>query len=323
MRYALAGTVNFKVNNTDITQRVCTVKVNDTEVGTSTGSYSFTLNPETDNVITVETMHTTDMEGIGTQDNPYKIMSAEHWNHIAREAEEGHLAAGQYFELGADIQVATMIGTEGTEGHYFSGHFDGKGHTLTVSYGSTESPLAADYAAPFCYFDGGSIKNLHIVGDIYTSAKFAAGIVASQSGTVAIENCRNSVAIHSSKDGDGSHGGLVGIINNGSTTIEGCLFYGKLLGSNTSNCGGFVGWTEGNNSASVTIKKSLFIPETITIGTNDCATFSRGRDGHTKNITVTNCYYSETFGTKQGNEAYYTETKPANIGEEGTFLCGY
>ena len=649
-RYAPAGKVDFKVNNTNIGHHVVSVKVNGTEVGTSTGNYSFTLNPESDNVITVETMHTTDMEGIGTQDNPYKIMSAEHWNHIAQEAEEGHLAAGQYFELGADIQVATMIGSAT---HPFSGHFDGKDHTLTVSNGSAESPLDADYAAPFRYFDGGSIKNLHIVGDIYTSAKFAAGSVACQSGTVAIENCRCSVAIHSSKagdashgglvalnnsgstltitgclfdgrllsegstltthcggfigwrarsatiynsffdpaevtvgnddgatfarngvdsyncyftyllcdgtknvptlsdgnanpkkysngqlaypitgidgvtvaisgnaiatysvsgltiyngcitragastiysakgnvvqlslsgsdngyipsdgtltgstnpytltmgtntyimpmpdaletiasaddwikfcwivnngvdsysgktvtmtanigttehpvtlmagssashkfmgtfdggghtltfaatdaeefcapfryidgatiqnlhtagtistsnmkaagivaeangtsaitncrssmeivsrrSGDGTHGGLVGFINGGTTTIEGCLFYGKLLGSKTSNCGGFVGWTEGNNSASVTIKNSLFIPETITIGTNDCATFSRGRDSNTKNITVTNCYYSEAFGKVQGGEAYDSETKPANIGEEGT-----
>ena len=285
LRYAPAGTVNFKVNNTDISQRVCSVKVNGTEVGTSTGSYSFTLDPNNDYEITVESVATTDMAGDGTQASPYQITTTEHWNHIAYEVEQGRLTVAKYFELCADIQVATMLGTAD---HPFMGHFDGKKHTLTISYGSDETFLDAAYAAPFRYVNGGSFKDLHVTGDIYTSAKFAAGIVGSQSGTVTIENCRSSVAIHSYTAGDGSHGGLVGLNRDDESsnlTITGCLFDGRLLSEGstlTTNCGGFIGWRAG----SANIYSSFFDPAEVTVGDTDGATFARG-GGNTYNSYYT------------------------------------
>ena len=43
-------------------------------------------------------------------------------------------------------------------------------HTLTVSYGSSVTPLTEDYAAPFRNLqEGAYILNLHVDGHIYTS----------------------------------------------------------------------------------------------------------------------------------------------------------
>jgi len=115
----------------------------------------------------------------------------------------------------------------------FTGTFDGQGHTLTVSYGSAESPIVEDNVAPFRNVENGCvIKNLHVAGNIYTSNKYAAGIAGTQYCTISITNCRSSVTIHSYTAGDGTHGGFVGKNVSGTDsaiTITSCIFDGKLL----------------------------------------------------------------------------------------------
>ncbi|MER2142738.1 MAG: InlB B-repeat-containing protein, partial [Eubacteriales bacterium] len=154
--------------------------------------------------------------------------------------------------------------------------------------------------APFRNVESGcTIRNLHVCGDIYTSGKFAAGLVGTQYGTVTISGCRSSVTIHSSTNGDGTHGGLVACVGNtinSKLTIEGCVFDGKLLGSGTTSCGGFVGYRGGNGT--VTITNSLFDPKAIEIDNTNCATFMRnGSAGD-------NCYYTRILGTEQGTAAH-------------------
>ena len=111
----------------------------------------------------------------------------------------------------------------------------------------------------------------------------------------------SSVTIKSSVIGDGTHGGFVAA--QGSTlTIKGCLFNGKLLSTGTTatdSCGGFVGWSGGT----VNISNSLFAPAALGtgktwVGTDDSYTFSR-RSGD----NITNCYYTQPFGTAQGKQA--------------------
>ena len=72
--------------------------------------------------------------------------------------------------------------------------------------------MDANYAAPFAYTGDCSIKNLRTVGMIYTSGRYAGGIVGGDWGTnwTRITNCRSSVEIHSSTVGDGRHGGIIG-----------------------------------------------------------------------------------------------------------------
>ena len=230
--------------------------------------------------------------GSGTEGDPYQIDNEEDWNMLATNVSNGQSYSGTHFQLTNDISVSTMVGSSST---LFSGTFDGNGYTLTVSYTTTEQ-----YTAPFRYVDGATIQNLKVAGTITPSAKFAGGIVARAMSTNTITNCVVDVTINSQVNGDGTHGGIVANINNGTTTISGCVFKGSLLNSSTTDWGGFVGWTESNNSATVSITNSLFIPTTVE-GTNG-ATFARYRNSNS--VTITDCYYTSTLGTAQGTQGY-------------------
>lgn len=198
--------------------------------------------------------------------------------------------SGKYFILMADITVtetissgtpAKMVGTSDSKS--FQGTFDGNGHTITLNYNDTRDD---DFCAPFRYIKGATIKYLHIDGTIYkTKGKNAGGLVGKAVGNNTIDNCRSSVDIHFNKDGDVSSGGFIGELReSGSTTLNNCLFDGKLRGANAYKWGGFVGWVASKRT--VTFNNCLFNPILISINTNGCMTFAR----HDGTVNVNNCY---------------------------------
>ena len=200
---------------------------------------------------------------------------------------------GKTVKLGADISVTRMAGSAY---HDFMGTFDGQGHTLTVAYGTAEDPVSEDYAAPFRNVEAGAnIHSLNVAGHIYTSNKYAGGIVGNQYGNnIVVNNCRSGVIIHSSKNGDGTHGG--------SLTVSGCVYDGRMLTTNgTTLCGGLVGYHSGGTC---TISDCLYAPATdVTLAAGetfieDGATICRNYSD-----TPVNCYYTETLGTAQGKLA--------------------
>ena len=157
-----------------------------------------------------------------------------------------------------------------------------------------------------------TISGCTVTGKIATDGKYAAGIlgIVQGSATIAkITNCVSSVTINSSTAGDGTHGGFVAVSYPGSTTIEGCLFNGKLLTvgtTDTKNCGGFVGW---RTTGTVTISNSLYAPADLDNGETEVkfgdvndhpsATFVRNGEAN----TITNSYYTRALGTAQGKQA--------------------
>ena len=218
--------------------------------------------------------------GSGSSGDPYLIASPADWETFATSTDE---YSDTFFKLTADITVTTM------RTKTFKGTFDGGGNTLTFNYTTT-----ADNAAPFAYITGATIKNLRVAGTITTSKKFAAGIVAISNGGT-ITNCRSSVTIDSSTSGDGTHGGLVADSYTGRLDINNCLFDGKLLGENTTSCGGIVGY---HKQGTLNITNSLFAPAEVTV--QGGAIFAR--NGVT---SLTNCYYKSTWSaaTVQGENA--------------------
>lgn len=235
--------------------------------------------------------------GSGTQANPYLITSVSDWNTLATNS-ASNTYTDAYFKLTADITVTTMVGTEI---HKFGGIFDGGGHTLTLSYGTSGSPLNSNNAAPFSYVNGVTIKNLHVAGNIYTSGQFAGSLMGDVRENNAIRNCWSSVVLTTSKSGDGTHGGFAGVIRGGTTNFTNCLFDGKLLGGGTNGCGGFVGFTRTNDGARLNFTNCLYKPSGQTIDTSSGATFSRAHD--TSLLGFTNCWYTQTLGTTQGSNA--------------------
>ena len=229
---------------------------------------------------------------------PCDINNTSDWQEFCSFVNDGESYSGKTVHLLADITVSTMAGT--SEGNSFKGTFDGCGHTLTFNCGNAGSAFNENYCAPFRYVNGATIKNLTVAGDIYTSRQFAAGLVAKSYGTTNIRNCRVGTVIYSSVDVDGTHGGIV-VMPEGSLTIEGCAYTGRLLTNNgTNSCGGFVGW---HNGATVSISNSLYAPSgNMAEGwssINDGATFVRGGSP-----TITNCYYTEPMGDVQGYQVY-------------------
>lgn len=184
-------------------------------------------------------------DGSGTAANPYVIHNADDWN-VFRAYCDADITAGKYFKLANNITVTTSAGIDS---HDFQGIFDGNGKNLTFNYGDTNKVAANDYAAPFAYVKNATIKNLRTTGTIYTSGKFASGLVGGLWGDVTIENCRIGTVIRTETVGDGTHGGFIALQNSGaSVKFKGCLYNGKLLSAGTketTNCGGFVGYNNG------------------------------------------------------------------------------
>ena len=243
--------------------------------------------------IVVPILHTsTAPSGTGTENDPYIIASDGNWNYISNQVNGGvNTYSGKFLALTSDINVNTMIGED--ESKSFRGTFDGRGHTITFSYTTNNHKCG-----PFRIINGATIKNLHTAGTIYTSKKNAAGLVGKSFGTCIIERCRSSVTINSSVDGDGTDGGFIGEIENGNVTITNCLFDGKIIGTKTEDCGGFVGWVD--DDAKATIENSLFNPAELTTDPDGHKTFARTEQG--EDLTLTNCYYKATFGEAQGTD---------------------
>ena len=107
--------------------------------------------------------------GEGTETSPYQINNADDWNTFAGYVNSGFGFKDKFVQLTADIDITTMAGMENCT---FYGTFDGGGHTLNVSYTTDEQ-----YAAPFRYTYGASIKNLKTTGTITTSSTHAGGVV--------------------------------------------------------------------------------------------------------------------------------------------------
>ena len=270
--------------------------------GTLEGSESlYTLTMPDADVLVYTIIDDNPWEGAGTEASPYLISYATQWYLLAKGVAEGTNYSGIYFRLANDITVNTMVGTDGQ--HVFSGDFDGYGNTLTLDYNTT-----ADYAAPFRFVDGATIHDLTVDGTIHTSKKFAAGLVGQAADTVAINHCHSSVSITSTLNGDGTDAGLVALIQSGQTTINDCLFDGRLLGSLTFNNGGFVGWTA--DDASLTIGNSIFDPTEVTMVGDK--TFARS--SYDNQPTITHCFYTETFGVVQGKRIHKTQQEVADNG---------
>lgn len=249
--------------------------------------------------------------GDGTEQSPYIIDSTDDWNALAsnityfNERFMGY--KDKHIRLDADIAVTEMVGGTGNnhDSDPFQGTFNGNNHMLNFTKGTANAPFTEQYCAPFRLIDGATIKDLKVTGHIYTSNSLAAGIVGRVKGTTNITNCHVSTVIHSSVNGNGSHGGFVGRIwsNNHGVNITGCVYDGRLLTTNgTTLCGGFVGWYANSNKVNVT--NSLYAPNTnITLAAGETA-INNGATFVRSGGTLTNCYYTETMGTAQGTLVY-------------------
>ena len=254
----------------------------------------------------------------GSEDHPYIISTAAGWDALATAVNDGEIFDKAYFKLSDDFDnsatpVTTMVGCAGRYiDRPFCGTFLGNGRTLTVNLEPTED----EGCAPFFRTLGATIKNLRVAGTITTDQKFAAGIVSHMNRST-LEGCVSSVTIVSSVSGDGSHGGVVGIIESrsGSSYVHGCVFDGVICctaANLTHSCGGIAGWKE----VGTDWLDCLYAPAAIPAGKyaldmTNCSTFARIQSGS----FYADSFYTEPLGDVQQNSwhAYPFDTLPAHV----------
>ena len=209
-------------------------------------------------------------------DGNYLIGSVQDWKDFADLIKIYPIISAK---MTADINLGDDQTKIGTNNINYRGTFDGQGHMLTVNWTTT-----GNYCAPFRYIDGATIKNLHVTGTINTSHQFTGGLISKSLGTSYVNNCRSSVEMISSYDGDAVRGGFAARVDDGGTlNFNDCVFDGTFTGPSSQTWGGFVGWIY---SGSVNIENGLFVPKSVNVSATYSATFS-GNGG-----TVTNSYYT-------------------------------
>ncbi len=239
------------------------------------------------------------IKGEGTREVPYRISSTDDWNLLSEQVSEGNTFSGEYFQLTKDIRVSTMVGTPKRD---FKGSFNGDGNQLIFNIGTEAEPFTEDYCAPFRFYDGNSIKSLTVTGDIYTSGKYAAGLIGQLNSSAEIYSCHSGVNIHSSVNGVAHHSGFVAYKTgyNNTVNFSNCLFNGKLLGEQTSDCGGFLGYAHTISTevgCLANFKNCMFAPEEIVWS-------NTGNFLHNQAQSMVNCYYTKTKDDKQGMKGY-------------------
>ena len=186
---------------------------------------------------------TTFAGGTGTESDPYLISTARQLAGLAYEVDfAGNHYSGVYFKQTADIDVSAYwwnpIGTDGGVSKYFSGHYDGDGHTVSGVFTSADS-TDIKYKGLFgsvieeSTTDRAEISNLGVINSYIQGTNYVGGIVGYTSNARII-NCYNTGIVV----GDNFVGGVVG--ENALSAVNNSYNTGDVIGS--SSVGGVVGW---------------------------------------------------------------------------------
>ena len=195
--------------------------------------------------------------------------------------------------LTADIDKGTDNTRIGRDGQDFQGVFDGAGHTITYDMTFDENGAALFRNVGV----HAVIKDLKVQGTITTSAQFAGGIAGWSSGR--INGCYVDVNIISSKSGDATDGGMIGIAYRG-TVIENCLVKVDIDGEATQNCGGVVGWANDK----INIANCLIVSDGSTLDVSNGNSANVARNGGNLNVVNLETYNSNPYANRPAGANY-------------------
>ena len=203
------------------------------------------------------------------------------------------------------------------EANPYAGNFNGNGHIVYIDY-KMNSQVAGLFRN---ITDGAAIVNLTVDGSINTNYKFAGGIVGHLiAGTAFIENCTANVNINSGKSGDGTHGGIVALVNEKSNLVISNSYYkGSFVSTNaskpTDSWGGFVGFRGRGSYAQ--LNNNFFNPANLQSASQaNSATFVRCYPDDVLQNVIRDCLFSDSLGTIQGRQSFEA---PANRGWENHY----
>ena len=233
------------------------------------------------------------------QNGTVLIKDANEWKLFCKLVNDKGMT-GLNARLEADINLGSDIAMVGTTSHLYAGTFDGQNHTLKFNWnGGSDSDIA-----PFKKVSNATIKNLRTEGTIKSNSYYLSGLVGDAYGTVNISNCASNVNITSSHTGGicDAAGMISYIDSNAKVAITDCLVEGNITAmtdEGKKRMSGFVFYQYGT----CTLTNCLYIGENNADNTNgDSNTFAN-------NATVTNCYYLNTCGNKQGEQVTADQLK--------------
>ncbi len=198
--------------------------------------------------------------GNGTEEDPYVIYNTQGLDKLASDVNGGNEYRNTYFVLGADIAYDKTVENNYSpigKDNWFSGTFDGQGHTISgIRISDTDGATGVDKAI-FGQVNG-TVKNL-VVSDCRIEAyNTIGGIVALlQGGTT--ENCHvgNDVTL----SGNAYVGGI--LAHNEGGTVKGCTSAATIIGTeyydnNAKWLGGIAGYAKKYGEDSPTLTDNLF-----------------------------------------------------------------
>jgi hypothetical protein len=223
-------------------------------------------------------------------DGFYQIETADQFVWFANLVNQGNNTANA--KLMDDIELSSSYFTViATSGNHYKGIFDGNYKTLTVDLIAESSSWGL-----FRYLDG-TIQNLYLTGSLYTEWNKVGPLVGEIfSGKVLNVVC--DVNVTSGYAGDGAISGLVGRGSGDGSLIENCIFAGNITGINY-NSAAFIGW-----SGSTSILTNCAFTGSIEVDASQGNPYTFARNPG--NVTCTNCYFVNEFGSHQDNTIQIT-----------------
>ncbi|ELX66479.1 hypothetical protein [Prevotella nigrescens] len=247
----------------------------------------------------VLTMPTWAQGGSGNESETITIASKEDWKAFCQRVNSGQTTLNAKLtkdvDLGEEIVMAGTAAPSYYNFFYYTGTFDGQGHTLKFNWNAGKD----DRIAPFWCVKDATIKNLRTQGKITKKGYGLSGMVYIASGTTTISGCISDVDITGGNGGwnDSQAAGMVQAVADGaSVTITDCLVKGSITDNADEDyrrMAGFVFY----NGGTYTLTRCLYVGKNN--APNDSYTF-----GTEKGIsaTFTDCYYLNPCGKAQGKQ---------------------
>ena len=248
----------------------------------------------------VLTMPTWAQGSSGNESETITIASKEDWKAFCNRVNSGQTTLNAKLtkdvDLGEEIVMAGTADPSYYNFFYYTGTFDGQGHTLKFNWNAGKD----DRIAPFKYVKDATIKNLRTQGKITKKGYGLSGMVYIALGTTTITGCISDVDI---TGGDGSWNdsqaaGMVQAVADGaSVTITDCLVKGSITDNADESYRAMAGFVF-SNSGTYTLTRCLYVGKNN--ATNDKYSKTFGKDGY--GATFTDCYYLNTCGKAQGDK---------------------
>lgn len=234
----------------------------------------------------------------------YQIGTAQELAEFAALVNGGERMANAV--ITADIDYSGQTEMIGTEKNRFFGTLDGQGHTVTINL------VASGKNTALVAYLSGTVRNLHVSGNIKTDFQHVGGVVGTSIGGI-VYNCSSDVNMTTSVSGDATCGGILALSNT-ATVVANCVYSGTISGSLATNCGGIVGWA----LDATTIQNCLFVGDMDIVMNTSSSAISRNSSSKG---TIVNCYALDGFqGTVDNNTTLLTQEEIAS--GKAAFLLG-